>query len=410
MSRGMVMGQEAQKKGRWWVPGKKFLGVSLLVVVMVMGLATSSTGCFSSFGANASGARLERMQQSSHWAEGVFQNTIDTPELTEGYGYWDVTKMWFSGKSEHAAPKGQIPIQEGVAQALSQKPVSPLRVTWLGHSTMLLEVDGQRILTDPVWGQRASPSTLVGPKRFHAPPLPLEELPELDAVLISHDHYDHLDMETIEFLAQRDVTFYVPLGVGAHLELWGVPPARIMEMEWWEEASLGDSGVKLASTPSRHFSGRSPFDRNTTLWTSWSILGPSQRVFFSGDTGPSPEFEKIGEKYGPFDLTMIEVGAYHPAWGNIHLGPEEALKVHKALKGRVMLPVHWGTFDLALHAWTQPAEVLMEQAPQQGIRLLTPIPGQSMEPAEPPPAVAWWRQVDPGGAVGMRHAHHEHAQ
>jgi L-ascorbate metabolism protein UlaG (beta-lactamase superfamily) len=357
-----------------------------------MGLTLGSTGCLSSFGASAEGERLSRMQQSPRWRDGVFENSLDTPQLTGDATMSGVLWDWLFGKSPQAAPSGSIPLQNSVAQALAQRPQSDLRVTWLGHSTLLIEIDGQRLLTDPVWGERASPSTIAGPKRFHAPPLPLEALPEVDAVLISHDHYDHLDMPTIEHLAARDVVFYAPLGVGAHLELWGVPRARIIEMDWWEEATVGS--LKLVSTPARHFSGRGPFDRNATLWTSWTVLGPRHRVFFSGDTGPTPEFAQIGERFGPFDLTMIEVGAHHPAWGNIHLGPHEAMKAHKALQGRKMLPVHWGTFDLALHAWTEPAEILLTEAPAAGIELITPIPGQPIEPASPPPVTAWWRAVD----------------
>jgi L-ascorbate metabolism protein UlaG (beta-lactamase superfamily) len=267
-------------------------------------------------------------------------------------------------------------------------PPSGLRVTWLGHSTTLIEIEGRRFLTDPVFGKRASPSTLAGPARFFAPPLPLERLPEVDAVLISHDHYDHLDYRTLLALAKTRARFVVPLGVGAHLERWGVIRDRIDELDWWERVRI--AGVELVAAPTRHFSGRGVADRNSTLWTSWALLGSERRVYFGGDSGPGKGFAEIGERLGPFDLTMLEIGASDPMWPLIHLGPAAALEAHQALRGRVLLPIHWATFNLALHAWFEPGEELAAGAAKAGARVAFPRPGESFEPTGAIPEAKWW--------------------
>ncbi len=264
------------------------------------------------------------------------------------------------------------------------------RVTWLGHSTTLLEMDGVRILTDPVFGERASPVSFAGPRRFHPTPVAVEALPELDAVLVSHDHFDHLDHTTIQKLAKRETPFVTSLGVGAHLEAWGVAPERITELDWWDSASLGP--LRFHAAPARHFSGRGFGTTNGTLWSSWVIETERHRVFFSGDTGLTPEFTEIGQRLGPFDLVMLEVGAYHPSWGSIHLGPDNALVALQFLGGGALMPVHWGTFDLALHAWDQPAERLAVRASQTGVRLVTPRLGRPIEPALVETVDPWWRE------------------
>jgi L-ascorbate metabolism protein UlaG (beta-lactamase superfamily) len=273
------------------------------------------------------------------------------------------------------------------------QPQSGLRVTWLGHSTTLMEIDGVRILTDPVWGPRASPSALVGPKRFQPVPVSLREMPPVDVVIVSHDHYDHLDYPTIRALAKTNVPFVTSLGVGAHLEYWGVPPERITELDWWESHTLPQTGIVLTAAPSQHFSGRGLKDRNATLWSSFAVRSPKHAVFFSGDTGLTTEYRSIRQRLGPFDLVMLEIGAFHPAWGDIHLGPENALKAH-AMLGGVFMPVHWGTFSLAMHAWDQPAERVLELAPRSGVQLLMPMLGQPAEPAQAETPAPWWREVE----------------
>jgi L-ascorbate metabolism protein UlaG (beta-lactamase superfamily) len=251
------------------------------------------------------------------------------------------------------------------------------------------EIDGRIVLTDPVWSDRCSPSTLVGPKRFHAPPIPLEELPQVDLVVISHDHYDHLDMPTIQFLSARGTHFAVPVGVGAHLERWGVPVAQIHELDWSDSFRLHD--ITVIATPARHYSGRSPLHGNETLWSSWVIRGPRHRVFFSGDSGYSTSFSDIGTHHGPFDLTLMKIGASDPTWSEIHMTPEEAVQAHRDLRGLVMLPVHWCTFNLAFHGWSVPADRAISAAAKNGVQIVIPEPGEFVEPAASRPNQrAWW--------------------
>jgi L-ascorbate metabolism protein UlaG (beta-lactamase superfamily) len=222
-------------------------------------------------------------------------------------------------------------------------------------------------------------------------------MPPLDLVIVSHDHYDHLDFPTIRELARREVPFVTSLGVGAHLEAWGVRPERIVELDWWETWQLPNAGLSVTAAPSQHFSGRGLKDRNATLWSSMVVRSERHAVFFSGDTGLTNEYQSIRERLGPFDLVMLEVGAFHPAWGDIHMGPENALKALALLGGGPFLPVHWGTFNLALHAWDQPAEILLEFGPKTGAQLLMPRLGEAVEPAHDLPIEPWWRAVD-GGA------------
>ncbi|MBV8036603.1 MAG: MBL fold metallo-hydrolase [Pelomonas sp.] len=346
-----------------------------------------------SLGKRASGLRLERMRASPRWAGEGFRNVHPIqPGLRDGSERPSLSDFLCS--EGRRTPAGPLPAQNPLDAWL--KPADTgLRATWLGHSTVLIEIDGLRVLTDPVWGKRASPSQLAGPKRFQPVPLALKALPRLDAVAISHDHYDHLDLPTIrELIKLQDVPFITSLGVGAHLEAWGVPAARIVELDWWEHWQAPGAELRISAAPSQHFSGRSLSDRNATLWSSLVIETPRHRVFFSGDTGLTSEYAAIRERFGPFDLVMLEVGAFHPAWGDIHLGPENALKALQLLGGGAFLPVHWGTFSLALHDWDQPAETLLELGPRQGAQLLMPRLGEAVEPAKGEPAAPWWREAD----------------
>ena len=373
---------EQQARRRWRRPVAIAAGVALAGVLIGASWPNPRTG------AEATGARLERMQRSPQWdaAEARFTNRL--PEYHD-----DLLTMaveFFAGGQEGRVPEAPLTVVRRRGAEFHAAPTSGLRLTWLGHSTTLVEIDGQRLLLDPVWGERASPFSFAGPRRFHEPPLPLTELPGVDAVLISHDHYDHLDYGTVVELLPRDLLWVVPLGVGAHLQHWGVRPERIVELDWWQATTVGN--LRLTATPARHFSGRSAVmaDRDATLWSGWAIRGPAHNVYYSGDTALFPEIGDIGDRLGPFDASLIEVGAYGAAWPDVHLGPEQAVRAHRLVRGGVMLPVHWGTFDLALHSWTEPMERVLVAAEAEGVRVLTPRPGQSIEPAQPPPPQRWW--------------------
>ncbi|PRP71624.1 hypothetical protein BUE93_06475 [Chromobacterium amazonense] len=345
------------------------------------------------FGKKPDGARQERMRASPMWAGDGFRNIYPiAPGLRDPNVKMPSLKDFLCG-GERRVPNGPLPTLDP-RHAWRKPPESGLRATWLGHSSVLIEIDGLRLLTDPVWGPRASPTRLAGPKRFQPAPVKLKELPPLDLVLVSHDHYDHLDYPTIRELAKTPAPFVTSLGVGAHLEAFGVPRERITELDWWESYQHPGSELVVTATPSQHFSGRGLKDRNATLWSSLSMRTPRQSVFFSGDTGLTGQFEEIRERLGAFDLVMLEVGAHHPAWGDIHLGPDNALKALELLGGGAFLPVHWGTFNLAMHAWDAPAETLLASAERRNVRLLMPRQGEAVEPAHAERAAPWWRGVD----------------
>ncbi|OBY33780.1 MBL fold metallo-hydrolase [Mycolicibacter kumamotonensis] len=276
---------------------------------------------------------------------------------------------------------------------------APLSITWLGHATALVEVDGYRILTDPVWSDRCSPSDAVGPRRLHPPPVELAALPAVDAIVVSHDHYDHLDIDTITGLARSQwAPFVVPLGVGAHLRAWGIPAERVVELDWGEHAALGE--LTLTCTPARHFSGRF-LTRNLTLWASWVIAGPDHRVYFGGDSGYTGSFNQIGAEHGPFDVALLPIGAYNTAWPDVHMNPEEAVRAHQDLDGGTLVPIHWCTFRLAPHRWNEPVERLLTAAQTAGVAVAVPPPGGSVRfdggeaklepPQETGDVTPWWR-------------------
>ena len=341
-------------------------------------------------GKKAAGLRLERMRASPLWTDGGFDNKHPIlAKLKHRAGLPSPREFLFAKNGSPHAPLPSLDPRPSWAQPAS----SGLRATWLGHSTLFIEIDGLRILTDPVWGERASPLASIGPKRFQPVPVALSALPPIDLVLISHDHYDHLDFPTITALNKIGVTFVTSLGVGSHLEHWGVPARRIIELDWWESFSLSYADLIVTATPAQHFSGRWPRARNDTLWSSFAVRGPAHSFFFSGDTGLTPEFEEVHRRLGRFDLVMLEVGAYHPYWASLHLGPEYALEALSMLGGGCLLPIHWGTFNLSTHPWDEPAERLFVSAAQQGIQLMTPRLGEALEPSLVEAPVPWWRSL-----------------
>jgi L-ascorbate metabolism protein UlaG (beta-lactamase superfamily) len=334
-------------------------------------------------------SRRERIIASPRWDGERFRNTHMAPR---GTAPMPALKDFLCG-GERRVPLAPLPSVDPL-QHWTRRADSGLRATWLGHSTVLLEMNGWRVLTDPVWGPRASPTRFMGPKRFQPVPVAMSDLPKLDAVLVSHDHYDHLDFTTMRLLRRVNVPIITSLGVGAHLEAMGISPARIVELDWWESHRVPGTDVTFTATPSQHFSGRGLKDGNKTLWSSWVIGTQQHRVFFSGDTGLTPEYADTRARLGPFDLVMLEIGAFHPAWGAIHLGPENALAAHRLLGGGPLLPIHWGTFNLALHPWDDPIETLLRLAPAQDARLLVPRLGEPIEPSHDARIQPWWRGVD----------------
>ncbi len=330
-----------------------------------------------------------------------FQNPV--PTTVGGAGIiFKVLPLYLSNKAETEpkTPLGPFRTDPGV---YAEPPASGLRVTWFGHSSFLLEIDGLRVLVDPVWDPRASPFSFMGPKRFFAPTLPLEALPELDAILISHDHYDHLGGATVKQLSQVDVAararWITSLGVGRRLRGFGVPPNRIQELDWTDTTELPGASptqaLRVTAWPARHFSGRTALDRMSTLWSSFVIEGPTHRVYFGADSGPWPGFAEIMAQYPSFDLTLLEIGAYHPLWGQIHLGPDGAAEAYRQMGGPAtagaLMPIHWGLFNLALHGWREPIERLSALADAEGWPLWLPTPGEPTEVvAGRPSQSAWW--------------------
>lgn len=309
---------------------------------------------------------------------------------------WRTAKLFWKfsfGKPAWTRPRGTIPVETMIREGLM---AAPDRALWrLGHSTVLMKLQGGFWLTDPVFAERASPVWFAGPRRFHKPSISIAELPPLTGVVISHDHYDHLDKAAIRKLRNKAEWFVVPRGVGAIIAGWGVDHAKIVEREWWEPAELG--GLRLTSAPTQHFSGRNLFRRNETLWTAWAIEDGDFRIFYGADSGYFCGFEKIGERLGPFDVTLIENGAYNVRWPAIHMQPEETVKAHKDLRGRWLVPIHHGTFDLAMHPWTEPMERLQAVAAREGVDVCTPRFGEMVRLEAMERGSCWWRGVDPVG-------------
>ncbi|MFI6429488.1 MBL fold metallo-hydrolase [Rhodococcus oryzae] len=355
-------------------------GVAALVRVgtdlsSAMGASTTAIVPHAKGSARYRGKRFHNTEPSSQFV--TTRSSIVTSLLTRG---------------RLGRPRSPIPLATPLAPA---RPAE-LAVTWYGHSSALIEVDGHRVLTDPVWSHRVSPSRLVGPARLHPTPVGIEALPQIDAVVVSHDHYDHLDKATVMALVRTQrAPFVVPKGIGAHLRHWGVPDDRIIELDWDEQATVG--ALTLTCTEARHFSGRG-LVRNPTLWSSWVIAGPQRTVFFGGDTGYTPRFAEIGRRHGPFDLTLLPVGAYDEHWPDIHMNPEEAVRMHADLNqgesgAGVLVPVHWATFNLAFHPWAEPVTRLLAAAGEVDTKVSVPMPGQRIDVLRPVSQRQWWLRL-----------------
>ncbi|MBF6211687.1 MBL fold metallo-hydrolase [Nocardia puris] len=375
---------------------KKFLGYATGATVVAW-VVRAAWGIPSAIGASMSAIQPYAAGSISYRGR-QFHNTEPSSQLTGS----PQSLLYSAFTQRHLGrPKRVVPLRKPDAPAEA----ADLAVTWYGHASALIEVDGYRILTDPVWSERVSPSALIGPARLHPVPAPLSELPPVDAVVISHDHYDHLDKETIRALVRHQSTpFLVPIGIGAHLRHWGVPEHRIVELDWGASVSLAALGrerdgtdLVLTCTEARHFSGRG-LVRNTTLWASWSMVGPTRRVYFGGDTGYTKAFGEAGAALGPFDLTLLPIGAYDERWADIHMNPEEAVRAHADLcvgdPGHgLLVPIHWATFNLAFHGWSEPVRRMVSAAGAAGTPVAVPMPGERLLPHALPPRDSWWEDI-----------------
>ena len=381
-----------RRRRRWPRRILKFLLFVLVLAGIGVGILYWSSDWGATLGGKIEGERLERVNASPNFADGRAQNTVAT-RMGSDDTWRDMREFfveWFRGAKERMPPS-PVPMVEVDPATLESIHNQGVRFIWLGHSSVYLEVDGTRVLIDPVWSDRASPFTILGPKRSHPMPIALADLPTVDVVLISHDHYDHLDPGAVRELAPQGVRFAVPLGVGAHLEAWGVAAEQIIELDWWEGSTVGS--LALVATPARHFSGWQVTDRDRTLWASWTLVGPRSRVFYSGDTGWLEEFERIGDEYGPFDLAIIKCGAYGEGWPDLHIDGTQAVEANVLLKGRRMLPVHWLTFDLALHPWDEPVRQVVEKADELGVEVITPQVGELVDLQSRVTTTRWWESI-----------------
>jgi L-ascorbate metabolism protein UlaG (beta-lactamase superfamily) len=357
---------------------KKYLVRRLLELPLLMSCAVSSAS-----------HDTPPYARSAQFADGVFHNQDGF--IMAGAGSWMAGLRTLLRAKVDTVPPTAVPIRQLSAQILDDLGSDANHVIRLGHSSLLLKLQGRYWLADPVFSERASPVSFAGPRRYSELPLGLEDLPDIEGVVISHDHYDHLDARTMALLSTRARRFLVPLGVKARLVGMGVPAHRISELDWWQSVVL--DGLVITATPAQHFSGRSPWDTNRTLWASWVFESAGQRIFFSGDSGYFSGFQQIGERFGSFDLVCMENGAYDPAWPTVHMHPEETLQAFLDLRGKMLVPIHNSTFDLAFHAWRAPLEAIAHLAGEQGILLATPVVGEAVTVGRVRVNRRWWEDI-----------------
>ena len=323
----------------------------------------------------------------SNYENGEFVNSNPTELMTESF--FKIGYKFLFENNKTRSPNFEIPIEKINIDSFTNLADKNLSAIWLGHSTVLINIDGTLILTDPMFSKWAAPINWFGPKRFFNSPMEIEKLPILDAVIISHNHYDHLDKESVLRLNGLTKKFIVPIGVGKYLQNWGISSSKVIEKNWWEDYKLNDQ-IDVITTPAQHFSGRGLFDRNKSLWTSFVIKGKNHSIYFGGDSGYFSGYKEIGKKYGPFDITILPIGAYNKMWKSIHTNSEEAVKAHIDLKGNLLLPIHWGTFNLALHSWTEPAEQLIIAANEAKIEFVIPKAGKIVDNLSKHIIEKWW--------------------
>ena len=337
------------------------------------------------FGKTPSGEHLEKISQSPQYKNNRFENLKETPMLAEGTSYVKMLGEFFFSKGIDREPAAPLPHIKTDLKALPAQPV----MVWFGHSSYLISMGGKKILVDPVFSERPSPVQYAGSKSYNGTMIyTADDFPEIDLVIISHDHYDHLDYNTIVKLKDKAKVFCTPLGVGSHLVHWGVPQERIHELDWWQSITP-TPGIELVATPARHFSGRG-FVNNKTLWASYVLKAEGKSIFIGGDSGYDDSFKKIGDKYGPFDIAMLECGQYDKKWRYIHMMPEESVQASIDLKAKVYMPVHWAKFKLALHPWREPVERALTHAAKLNVTATTPRIGEIIYLDNIPAAAPWW--------------------
>jgi L-ascorbate metabolism protein UlaG (beta-lactamase superfamily) len=359
------------------------LTVSIIGIILIGG--TLFLNWSPEFGKTPDKEQKKEYSKSGNFRDGKFTNQHSSPM---DLNYWKLFKELIK-KAPNRNPKMNIEV-ENVDSITIENKRSETQLCWFGHSTFLLLMDGKKILIDPMLGQTPSPVSFLGTKRYSADlPITAEELPFIDAVILSHDHFDHLDYKSINKLKNKVGRFFTPLGVGNHLISWGIAEDKITELNWGE--SIEFESINLVCTPARHFSGRGLFDRAATLWCSWVIKGTKDNIFFSGDSGYDTHFKEIGNRYGPFDISLMECGQYNEDWKLLHMMPEEAVQASIDLRSRLILPIHWGAFTLAFHDWTDPVERITKKANDLNMPVTTPkigepvIVGNSTFPNE-----KWW--------------------
>jgi L-ascorbate metabolism protein UlaG (beta-lactamase superfamily) len=331
---------------------------------------------------------VSKNKKVNNYIDGEFVNKNPTEGVTESF--LTVAYNFLFKNRGNRKPKFEIPIVKTNIDSFAIKNSDVLSVVWLGHATTLININGSLILTDPMLTNWASPIAWIGPKRFFDSPIKIENLPMLDAVIISHNHYDHLDKESILRLNAKTKKFILPIGVAPLLEKWGILAEKTIERNWWDVVQLNNN-IEIIYTPAHHFSGRGIIDHNKTLWTSFVIKSKNHSIYFGGDSGFFNGYKEIGEKLGPFDITILPIGAYSKMWHSIHMNPSEAVKAHLDLKGKLFFPIHWGTFNLALHSWDEPAELLITEASNKNVSFVIPKPGEIVTKTEKKAVDRWWK-------------------
>lgn len=362
------------------------ISTSLLIVIVLIGMLFGQSCSSATY--NTEDVKMNKINKSKQFNNDKFNNYKPSPD----WGFFKMLPiMWdFLVTNNDRKPDIELPIKKVEFNQITNVKSDELKVTWIGHSSQIINIDGKLILADPIFEKKTA---FMGPSRYNGDvPLNIDEFPEIDLVLITHNHYDHLNSYTIEKIHPKVKQFIVPLLVGAELEKMGVPREKIIELDWWEETTPFEDFL-IAFTPTQHFSGRSLFDRDETLWGSYVIEGPQHKIYFSGDSGYFKGFKEIGDKYGPFDYTFMECGAYNEKWRFVHMMPEETVQAHLDLKGKILQPIHWGTFNLALHAWYDPMQRVAKAADSLGVQLSTPIVGETITVDENLATERWWEKV-----------------